>query len=330
MANKEQKTMGFLISSKNNELRRALLPEDISKIKNKSKLVFESGYGKCLGFDDADYIAAGAKIDTRENVLKCDILVDVKLDSANYLNKISNGKTLVGWAHATQQVEFAGAAMKGGHTIIAWEEIYEGGRYIFYRNREIAGEAAIMHGFRYSNKMPYDANVCVVGNGQTAKGALRVLHGLGTKNLDIYPRKFEKLFREKMFDYDVIVNCVMWDTTRTDRLIYKEELKKFKPGSLIIDVTCNINLEVETTRPTTIDDPVYTVDGIVHYAVDNTPAMYPHTVTLILSSVFANYVDEILESKYSKPVENAIVIKEGKIVSEEIRKFREKRNLFVQ
>ena len=66
---------------------------------------------------------------------------------------------------------------------------------------------------------------------------------------------------EKMYDYDVVVNCVMWDTNRTDRIIYKDDLKKFKPGTLFIDVSCNICLEIETSRPMSIDDPVYEADG---------------------------------------------------------------------
>jgi len=324
------KTMGFIISRKNNEERRALLPEALSYIRNKNCLVFEKGYGKALGYEDREYIRAGAKIDSRENVLKCDILVDVKLGDADYLDKIEAGKTLVGWAHATQQVDFASAVMNGNHTVIAWEEIYEDGRYIFYRNREIAGEAAILHGFRYCKKMPYDTTVCIVGNGHTAKGCLRVLHGLGTKHVDVYPRKFEELFKKKMFEYDVVVNCVMWDTTRTDRLIYKSDLKKFKPGTLIIDVSCDPYLEIETSYPTTIDNPVYTVDGVVHYAVDNTPAMYANTVAKILSAGFAKYVDQIAEENYSKEIENAVVIKNGHILSEQIRLFREKRGLFIK
>ncbi len=60
--------------------------------------------------------------------------------------------------------------------------------------------------------MPYDATVAILGNGQTAKGALRILHGLGAQ-VDVYPRKFEQLFRKKMYDYDVLVNCIMWDTS---------------------------------------------------------------------------------------------------------------------
>ena len=321
--------MGLLISHKNKEARRALLPETVAKLKNKQSLIFEAGYGDALGYSDAQYVDAGAKVAPREEVLSCDILVDVKLDSADYLYDIEDGKILVGWAHATQQVDFTTACLEKGHTVIAWEEIFEDGRYIFYRNREVAGEAAIMHAFRYSKKMPYDTNVCILGNGQTAKGALRILHGLGA-NVDVYPRKFEQLFKKKMFDYDVIVNCVMWDTAREDRVIYKEDLAKFKPGTLFIDVSCNINLEIETSRPTSIDDPVYEVDGIIHYAVDNTPAMYAATVTKVLSDGFEKFVDEIINGKYSVPVEDAIVIKDGSIVHDSIRSFREQRGLPVK
>lgn len=173
----------------------------------------------------------------------------------------------------------------------------------------------------------YDSTVAVLGNGQTAKGALRVLHGLGAK-VDVYGRKFEDLFKKKMFDYDVIVNCVMWDTNRTDQIIYKEDIKKMRKGTLIIDVSCDPYLEIETSHPTTIDDPVYTVDGVVHYAVDNTPAMYPITVTKVLSEGICRYMDQIITNNDSPELIKATVIDRGHIVDENIEKFRKQRNLF--
>lgn len=321
------KTIGFVISHKNEEERRAILPTHLDQVKHVDHLLFETGYGDAVGFTDADYIAKGAKIGTREEVLACDVVLDVKLGDADYLDQLAPGKLLVGWAHAVQKTDFTDDMLAKGHTVLAWEEIYEGGRYIFYRNREVAGEAGVLQGFRYCGKMPYDATVAIIGNGQTAKGAMRILHGLGA-TVDVYPRKFEKLFREKMYDYDVLVNCVMWDTSRTDRLIYKEELKNFKPGTLIIDISCDPGLEIETTRGTSIDDPVYTVDGVVHYAVDNTPAMFPKTVSKVLSKEFAGYLDCIVEEQLCKSLEDAIVIKDGCIVDERIREFREARGLF--
>ena len=319
-------SIGLIISHKNNEERRALLPQDLAGIRHKRKLFFEEGYGLSLGVPDEDYLSQGVKVVPRAEALKCDIITDVKLGDADYLEQLVPGRVLFGWAHAVQMTDFTTQVLSGGHTVLAWEEIYEDGRYLFYRNREVAGEAAILHGFRYSGRMPYDARVAILGNGQTAKGALRILHGLGAQ-VDVYGRKYEKLFRKKMFDYDVLVNCIMWDTARTDRIIYREDLKKMRPGTLIIDVSCDPELEIETSRPTTIDNPVYTVDGVIHYAVDNTPAMYPKTVTRLLSQGLAPLIDPMVEGKLPQHLKAAIVIEKGKILREEILSFRQARSL---
>ena len=326
----KMKTMGLLISHKNNERRRALLPEQVRKLHHPEQLYFEKGYGESVRVSDEEYIEAGAHIVTREEALKCDIIMDVKLGDADYLDQLDDNKILFGWAHAVLSTDFTSEVLRHNHTVIAWEEIYEGGRYIFYRNREVAGEAAILQGLRYCEKMPYETKAAIIGNGQTAKGAMRILHGLGA-DVDVYPRKLEKLFTEKMYEYDVLVNCVMWDTSRTDRLIYADDLKKMKPGTLIIDVSCDPEMEIETSHPTTIDDPVYTVDGVVHYAVDNTPAMYPLTVTRVLSEGIAEYVDIAVEkdiADYPENLTKAVQIIDGHIIDERITEFRNKRNLF--
>lgn len=320
--------MGFVISRKNNEKRRAILPVDLEQVKHAAKLVFEQGYGDVLGLSDDDYRAAGAQIATREEVLKCDAIVDVKLGNADYLDQLEEGKLLIGWAHAIQDIKFTDGAIAGKHTVVAWEELFEGGRYIFYRNREVAGEAAVLQAYQHCGKMPYETRVAILGNGHTAKGAMRILHGLGAE-VDVYGKRLENLFKEKMVDYDVLVNCVMWDTTRTDRIIYREDLKRLKKGAMIIDVSCDPELEIETSTPTTIDDPVYTVDGIIHYAVDNTPAMFPHTITKVLSTGFAPMLDELLEGHISEMVQNAIVIEGGVIKDQRITEFRQARGLTV-
>lgn len=320
--------MGFVISRKNNEKRRAILPVDLEQVKHAAQLVFEQGYGDVLGLSDDDYRAAGAQIATREEVLKCDAIVDVKLGNADYLDQLEEGKLLIGWAHAIQDIKFTDGAIAGKHTVVAWEELFEGGRYIFYRNREVAGEAAVLQAYQHCGKMPYETRVAILGNGHTAKGAMRILHGLGAE-VDVYGKRLENLFKEKMVDYDVLVNCVMWDTTRTDRIIYREDLKRLKKGAMIIDVSCDPELEIETSTPTTIDDPVYTVDGIIHYAVDNTPAMFPHTITKVLSEGFAPMLDELLEGHISEMVQNAIVIEGGVIKDQRITEFRQARGLTV-
>lgn len=325
------KTIGFIISHKNGEKRRAILPNDIkTNVRNPHQLYFETGYGLSINVSDEEYEKVGCHIVTREEALACDIIADVKLGDADYLDEITPNKVLFGWAHAVQNIPFTSNILKNNHTVIAWEDIFENGRYIFYRNREVAGEAAIMHAYRFCGKMPYDTKVAILGNGQTAKGALRVLHGLGAE-VDVFNRRLEKLFREKMYEYDVLVNCIMWDTNRTDRIIYKEDLKKMKPGTMIIDVSCDPYLEIETSHPTPIDDPVYVVDGVIHYTVDNTPGMFPITITKVLSEGISRYIDYLIEGDINTYPENlctAVVIENGHIRDERITNFRMARNEF--
>ena len=100
---------------------------------------------------------------------------------------------------------------------------------------------------------------------------------------------------------------------------------------MIIDVSCDPHLEIETSHPTTIDDPVYTVDGVIHYAVDNTPAMYPITVTKVLSEGIGKYVDIVVAEEidqYPENLKKATQIIDGHIMDGRITEFREKRGLF--
>ena len=95
------KTIGFPISHKENENRRALIPDDIVKLSNPNQLFFEYGYGDVLGYCDADYLNAGANMCSREAVLTKNIICDPKIGDADYFDQLS-GQTIFGWVHAVQ------------------------------------------------------------------------------------------------------------------------------------------------------------------------------------------------------------------------------------
>ena len=122
------KTIGFLISHKNGEGRRALLPEHIGRIKNTDKMYFETGYGLAVGVTDDEYAACGCHIVSREEALSCDIITDVKLGDADYLDEIKSSKIMFGWAHTVQNIDFTSDMLRKKHTVVAWEEIFEHGR----------------------------------------------------------------------------------------------------------------------------------------------------------------------------------------------------------
>src|SRR5690554_3894046 len=96
------KTVGFLISTKENEKRRALFPYHISNIKNKNKLYFERGYGEVLGYSDEEYIDAGANVSSKDEVIRKDVICDPKIGDAEYLDQLREGQTIFGWVHAVQ------------------------------------------------------------------------------------------------------------------------------------------------------------------------------------------------------------------------------------
>ena len=316
------KTVGFPISKKENENRRALLPNEVKFIHNTNVLYFEKGYGAVLGISDDEYLKLGCHVVNREEVLKKDIICDPKIGDSEYLEKLQN-QIIFGWVHATQNKDITDKILKGNNTVFAWEKMYNKGRHIFWRNNELAGEAAIMHAFQCFGMMPYETNVAVIGRGNTARGAIKVLNMLGA-NVMQYDRKTESLLREELSFYDVVVNCVLWDTSRKDHIIYKQDLKNMKPGSMIIDVSCDRNGGIETSVPTTIENPIYKIEGIVHYVVDHTPSLFFKTFSKENSKLIYPFINQLINNNIDEILKNALIINEGKIIDEEINIFQKR------
>ena len=138
----KMKTIGFPISHKENENRRALLPEHIINIEHPECLWFETGYGKILQIEDDEFVKCGAHVCSREEALTKDIICDPKVGDAEYLEQMNEGQTIFGWVHATQNYDITEKIVQHGLSAYAWESMYEKGRHIFWRNNELAGEAA--------------------------------------------------------------------------------------------------------------------------------------------------------------------------------------------
>lgn len=314
------KTIGFPISKKENEFRRAILPEHISFMKHPEYLFFEKGYGEVLGIEDSEFEKMGCHMCSRKEVLTKDIICDPKIGDAEYLEELS-GQTIFGWVHATQNRDITDKIVNHGLTAYAWENMEQKGRHLFWRNNELAGEAAIMHAFQCYGCMPYETMVAVIGRGNTARGAVKVLNMLGADVVQ-YDRKTETLLRDEIGKYDVIVNCVLWDVMRKDHIIYREDLKRMKKNAIIIDVSCDRNGGIETSVPTTIENPVYEVEGIVHYVVDHTPSLFYKTFTKNNSELIYSYLEKLMLDEYDEVLSQALIIKNGMIIDESINQFQ--------
>lgn len=314
------KTIGFPKSHKENERRIALLPEHIAIIENKSQVYVETGYGKDLGFTDEDYTRAGVHVADRSVVLQQDVICDPKIGDAEYLESLSD-QTIFGWTHAVQNKDIADKIINGRLTSFAWEDMYENGRHSFWRNNEIAGEAAIMHAYMCYGKFPYNTKVAVIGRGNVARGAIKTLDYMGATVI-CYNRHTESLLRQEIGEFDVIVNAVLWDTKRTDHMIYREDLKRMKRNSMIIDISCDRHGGIETSEPTTIEKPTYITDGVIHYVVDHTPSIFYRSASESISEEVAKHIDALVLGKKDEVIDNAMNFRNGEIVDVRVKLFQ--------
>ena len=314
-------SIGFPISRKENKKRRAIVPEFIRKMQHPEQLFFEYGYGEVLGISDQEFIDLGCHMCSLHDCLKCDVICDPKVGDADYLDDLHRGQTIFGWVHATQNKVITDKLINNELTAFAWEKMYDRARHVFWKNNELAGEAAVVHAFQCFGWLPYKKNVAVIGRGNTARGAVRMLNMLGA-NVVQYDRRTEQLLRDEIGEYDVVVNCILWDVMRNDHVLYRSNLKDMKKDAMIIDVSCDRNGGIETSIPTTIENPVYIVDGIMHYAVDHTPALFHKTFTFNNSQVIFPYLDQLILKEPGAVLCEAMIIKNGQIMDPEIMSYQ--------
>lgn len=315
------KTIGFPISHKENENRRAVVPDDIKKLSRPDQIFIETGFGKVLGLEDDDFRAVGCNVVPHEVVLEQDVICDPKIGDADYLEKLHRGQIIFGWIHATQNRDITDKIISSGLTGYAWEHMFDNGRHTFWFNNELAGESAVIHAFQCYGRLPFGLKVAVIGNGNTARGAVRVLNMLGAHVMQ-YNRKTEQLLRDEIGDYDVVVNCILWDVNRKDHVVAKEDLKKMKKGAMIIDVSCDRHGGIETCVPTTIESPTYVVENVLHYAVDHTPSLFYKTFSYENSRVIMPFIEEFITEKIGKVLRDSVIIECGKIIDQEIIKYQ--------
>ncbi len=310
MHQRTKKTIGFVVSHKENEKRRAILPADLQFIKNKSSLYFEKSYGNVLNIPDKAYTDLGCHIVSSEEALSQNIICEPKIGDAAYLNDLKKNQTIFGWIHAGQNPKTAQALASRHLNAYEWADMNDKNRHCFWKNNELAGEAAVIHAYQIAGFLPRDTKVAVLGRGNVAHGAVRVLTQLGAEVVS-YSRTQEKLFREELGLYDVLVNAITWDTARTDHILYKNDLPRLKTGALIIDVSCDSHGAIETSHATTLNHPIYNIGGITHYVVDHTPSIFYKTASKDISAVVAKYLDDLVDGTPNAVLENAKISEYG-------------------
>jgi len=311
---------------KNNENRVGLTPAGArSLVAAGHEVVVEAGAGERSGFTDAEYQAVGARLaPTAAEVFEgAELLVKVKEPQPAEIELLRPGQVVFTYLHLAPDPEQARALLRRKVTGIAYETIHDAtGRLpLLTPMSEVAGRMAAHVGAFYLQQpnggrgmllggvpgVP-PAHVVVLGAGVVGLNAIKMAVGMGArvtaldKSLptlryldDIFGNRIETLWsneqhvEEAVIQADLVIGAVLIPGASAPKLVTRRMLPEMKPGSVIVDVAVDQGGCIETTRPTTHADPVYFVDGVLHYAVANMPGALPRTSTIALTNATLPY-----------------------------------------
>jgi alanine dehydrogenase len=340
--------VGILKEIKTEENRVCMTPAGVEvMIANGHKLLVEKGAGSGSGFEDAAYIKAGAEMaaTAREIFERSDMVMHVKEPLPAEYDLIREGQIVFTYLHLAAAEELTKALIKSKAVCIAYETIQKPDRSLplLTPMSEVAGRMAIQQGAKYLEMAQGGhgvllggvpgvdpGNVVVIGGGIVGTNAAKMACGLGAKvyildmNLDrlrylsdVMPANCFGLFsspatlRELIQRADVVVGAVLIPGTKAPKLITREMLKTMKPGSVLVDVAIDQGGCFETSKATTHGDPIYVVDGVVHYCVANMPGAVPRTSTMALTNATLPYAVEIANKGWKKAMQESNEIKLG-------------------
>ncbi|MBR6473465.1 MAG: alanine dehydrogenase [Firmicutes bacterium] len=315
--------VGIVKEIKNSENRVAIIPANVSEfIAHGHEVYIERGAGLGSGFSDEEYAEAGAVMcDTAAEVWNtAELLYKVKEILPPEYGYLRDDLVIMTYIHSNSHKEQTDELLKSGCVAIALEDVSSDDtakKWPLVANMsELAGKGGFLAALYYAQSVHGGpglllANVAgddqpivsIIGCGFTGKGAAEFASALGNKvrilDVDlkametakaVFPPNVSFMYSNRanilkcLKDSDVLINCILWDKTRKDHLIYREDLKLMKKGAMIIDVACDDNGAVETCRSTTHEDPVYYEEGILHYCVDNIPSAFSKTSSVRFSN----------------------------------------------
>ena len=329
--------VGILKEIKTKENRVAMTPAGIEQmIEHGHTVGVETTAGEGSGFSDRQYEKAGAKIvGTAQKIYEqSDMVIKVKEPLPVEYPLIRSGQILFTYFHFAACEELTKAVMESGCIAVAYETVEKanGSLPLLTPMSEVAGRMAIHEGAKYLEKtyggkgvllggVPgvEPGTIIVIGGGIVGTNAAKMACGMGAKvylldtNLerlrylsDVMPRNCFPLMsspamlRKLLPEADLVVGAVLIPGATAPKLITQDMLKHMRKGSVIVDVAIDQGGCVETAKATTHDDPIYEVDGIIHYCVANMPGAVSMTSTLALTNATLPYAIELADKGHKK------------------------------
>ncbi|KIA79182.1 alanine dehydrogenase [Chromobacterium piscinae] len=315
---------------KNHEYRVGLTPSGVRElVANGHKVLVQTHAGLAIGFTDEQYIQAGASIasNAEEVFERSEMIVKVKEPQPVECRMLRPGQVLFTYLHLAPDPDQTKLLIESDAIAIAYETVTDerGGLPLLAPMSEVAGRMAIQAGAHALEKAQggrgvllggvpgvAPAKVVVIGGGVVGLNAARMAMGAGAdvtildksltrlKEIDmVFGGRIKTLMSnganidESIRDADLVIGAVLIPGAAAPKLVTRAMLKTMKPGAVLVDVAIDQGGCFETSRPTTHQDPIYTVDGIVHYCVANMPGGVARTSTQALTNATLPYTLEL-------------------------------------
>ena len=338
---------------KSQEFRVGLTPAGVQVFLSAGHTVYvQQGAGIGSGFLDADYETAGGQIlsDASSIYAKADMIIKVKEPLPAEYAFIKPNQILFTYFHFAASQSLTDAMVKSHAICIAYEtvELPDRSLPLLTPMSEVAGRLAIQFGAYYLGKpqggkgkllggVPgvKPAKVLILGGGVVGTQAAKMAAGLGAQvvifdtNLarlryltDVLPANVQTEYSTQhaieahLSTADLIVGAVLLHGAKAPHLIKKEHLSRMEAGTVLVDVAVDQGGCIETCHPTTHDNPVFEVDGILHYCVANMPGAVPQTSTMALTQATLPYALQIANLGWEKACDQHEALKKGLSISQ--------------
>lgn len=323
------------------EFRVGLTPNAAREaIAHGHSVTVQTGGGVGAGFGDEDYIEAGAKVveTAKEIFATADMVVKVKEPQPVERAMLREGQLLFTYLHLAPDPEQTKDLLASGCTAIAYETVTDrnGGLPLLAPMSEVAGRLAPQVGSWTLQKANGGrgvlmggvpgvgpARVVVIGGGVVGTHAARVAAGMGAdvtvldRSLprmryldDVFSRDFKTMYAsagntiEMVREADMVIGAVLIPGAAAPKLISRAQLSEMKPGAAIVDVAIDQGGCFETSKATTHQDPIYDVDGIMHYCVANMPGAVARTSTIALGNATIPFMLALADKGWKQACED--------------------------
>jgi alanine dehydrogenase len=335
--------IGVPRETKDGERRVGLTPEGVSSLTRAGHEVrVEHGAGAAVGFADDAYANAGATLGDAAATWQCECIVKVKELQPPEYGRLARGQIVFGFAQLNRDAALVEAVLAAGVRAIGYElvEDAQGRRPLLAPMSRIAGRLAPLIGARLQgmdeggagvllpgvDAVP-GASVVVLGAGDVGREAARIAARLGCRVV-VFSRGRERLdaladelaaagtrvgaftvaasaqrFAEAVAAADLLIGAVLVPGSLSPKLVPRAMLRTMREGSVLVDVGIDQGGIAETSRMTTLSDPTYVEEGVVHYCVANTPSLVARTATLALTDATLPYVRALAEQGADRALE---------------------------